>query len=45
MRLHWNKWPLHFDDELWPAKDEKLPKQCEIQLIVKNAALRIWKIE
>lgn len=44
MRLHWKKWPLHFDDELWPAKDEHLPKQCEIQLIVKDSALRIWRI-
>jgi len=45
MRLRWTKWPLHFDDELWPAEDEKPPKQCEIELIVKNAALRIWRIE
>ena len=45
MRLHWNKWPLHFDDELWPNQDEKPPKQCEIQFIVKNSALRIWRIE
>jgi diacylglycerol kinase (ATP) len=45
MRLRWKKWPLHFDDELWPAEDEMPPKQCEIQLIVKNSALRIWRIE
>ena len=45
MRLHWKEWPLHFDDALWPAEDEKPPKQCEIQLIVKNSALRIWRIE
>ena len=45
MRLHWNKWPLHFDDELWPAKDERPAKQCEIQLMVKDSALRIWRIE
>jgi diacylglycerol kinase (ATP) len=45
MRVHWKKWPLHFDDELWPANDETLPKPCEIQLIVKNSALRIWRIE
>jgi diacylglycerol kinase (ATP) len=44
MRLHWKKWPLHFDDELWPGEDEK-PKQCEIQLIVKDSALRIWRME
>src|SRR5207245_1011261 len=43
MRLRWTKWPLHFDDELWPAEGEKPPKQCEIELIVKNAALRIWR--
>src|SRR5947208_13536757 len=23
MRLRWKKWPLHFDDRLWPAEDEK----------------------
>jgi diacylglycerol kinase (ATP) len=45
MRLRWKKWPLHFDDELWPAEDEMPPKQCEIQLIVRNSALRIWRIE
>jgi len=45
MRLHWKKWPLHFDDELWPAKGEKPPRQCEIELLVKDAALRIWRIE
>jgi len=43
MRLHWNKWPLHFDDELWPSKDERPPKQCKIQFMVKDSALRIWK--
>jgi diacylglycerol kinase (ATP) len=45
MRLRWKKWPLHFDDVLWPAKDEKPPKKSEIELIVKNSALRIWRIE
>jgi hypothetical protein len=45
MRLHWKKWPLHFDDELWPAQDEKSPQQREIELIVKDSALRIWRIE
>ena len=45
MRLHWKKWPLHFDDTLWPAEDEKAPEQCEIEVRVKNAALRIWRIE
>lgn len=45
MQLHWKKWPLHFDDELWPAKGEKPPRQCEIELLVKDAALRIWRIE
>src|SRR5438270_9848275 len=25
MRLRWKKWPLHFDDELWPAEDGKAP--------------------
>jgi diacylglycerol kinase (ATP) len=45
MRLRWKKWPLHFDDELWPAKDEKPPKKSEIELIMKDSALRIWRIE
>ena len=44
-RLHWKECPLHFDDALWPAEDEKAPKQCEIEVRVKNAALRIWRIE
>jgi diacylglycerol kinase (ATP) len=45
MRLHWKEWPLHFDDALWPAEEEKAPDQCEIDVRVKNAALRIWRIE
>jgi len=45
MRLGWKKWPVHFDDELWPAEDEKPPKQCGIEVIVKGSALRIWRIE
>ena len=45
MRLRWRKWRLHFDDELWPDKDEKPPQECEIELFVKDSALRIWRIE
>jgi diacylglycerol kinase (ATP) len=45
MQLCWKKWPLHFDDEVWPNQDEKPPKRCELQLIVKDAGLRIWRIE
>ena len=45
MWLCWKKCPLHFDDELWPAEDEMPPKHCEIQLVVKNSALQIWRIE
>jgi len=45
MRLRWKKWPLHFDDELWPSQDEKPPQRCEIELMVKDSALRIWRIE
>ena len=45
MRLQWRERPLHFDDALWPAEDEKAPDQCEIEVRVKNAALRIWRIE
>jgi diacylglycerol kinase (ATP) len=45
MRLRWKKWPLHFDDELWPAENEKSPTEREIELTVKDSALRIWRIE
>ena len=46
MRLRWKKWPLHFDDELWPDEDEKeRPRPCDIELTVKHSALRIWRIE
>jgi diacylglycerol kinase family enzyme len=45
VRLQWTKWPVHFDDVLWPANDEKPPKKSEIDLIVKDSALRIWRIE
>jgi len=31
MRLQWRERPLHFDDALWPAEDEKAPDQCEIE--------------
>jgi diacylglycerol kinase family enzyme len=44
MRLRWKKWLLHFDDEVWPGEAEKPPKQCKIQLILKDSALRIWRI-
>jgi diacylglycerol kinase (ATP) len=45
LRLRWKKWPLHFDDALWPTQDEKPLQHCEIELIVKGSALRIWRIE
>ena len=45
MRLRWKKWPLHFDDELWPTQDERPLQRCEIELIVQDSALRIWRIE
>src|SRR5438132_475778 len=38
MRLHWKDWPLHFDDALWPAEDEKAPGQCEIEDRERNLA-------
>jgi diacylglycerol kinase (ATP) len=44
MRLNWKKSPLHFDDELWPAEDEKRPEPCEISIAAKAAALGIWKV-
>jgi diacylglycerol kinase (ATP) len=46
MRLRWKKSPLHFDDEVWPDEDEtERPRPCDIELAVKNCALRIWRIE
>lgn len=45
MRLSWKKSPLHFDDESWPAEDEKRPDPCEIKIGVNASALRIWTRE
>jgi diacylglycerol kinase (ATP) len=44
MKLRWKKSLLHFDDEVWPADNEKPPKPCEIELFVKDSALRLWRI-
>ncbi len=43
VRLRWKKAPLHFDDEIWPADDEKRPKPCEIKLEMPASALTIWR--
>lgn len=45
MRLRCNETPLHFDDEHWPEDDEKQPRNCNIEIVVKNSALRIWRVE
>ena len=45
MRLRWKKSSLHFDDEIWPEKDESPPGACDIEIIVKASALGIWWIE
>jgi diacylglycerol kinase (ATP) len=45
MRLRWKKAPLHFDDKLWPDDDEKRPRPCDIEIVVKDSALRIWRVE
>jgi hypothetical protein len=45
MRLRWKKSPLHFDDELWPGRDEKRPRASDIKIVVKDSALRIWRVE
>lgn len=45
MRVRWEEGPLHLDDEVWPAKDEKRPKPCLIKLAVKEAALEIWRTD
>src|SRR5207248_67796 len=31
--------------ELWPTQDERPLQRCEIELIVQDSALRIWRIE
>jgi diacylglycerol kinase (ATP) len=44
MRLRWKKTPLHFDDEHWPDEREKQPRPCDIEIVVKDSALRIWRV-
>jgi diacylglycerol kinase family enzyme len=45
MRLRWKKAPLHFDDEHWPADDEKHLRRCDIEIMVRDSALQIWRVE
>lgn len=45
MRLRCKKSPLHFDDEVWPDEDEKQPRSWNIEILVKDSALRIWRVE
>jgi diacylglycerol kinase (ATP) len=44
MRLRWNKSPLHFDDEVWSVKKEKRSRSRDIEILVKDSALRIWRV-
>ena len=45
MRLRCKKLPLHFDDEVWPDEDEKQPRVWNIEILLKDSALRIWRVE
>ena len=45
MRLCWEDGPLHLDDEVWPAEDEKRPGRCAIKIAVKPSALQIWRTD
>src|SRR5207237_377669 len=44
MWLRWKKAPLHFDDKLWPDNGKKRPRRCNIEIVVKDSALRIWRV-
>jgi hypothetical protein len=44
MRLRWKKAPLHFDDEHWPDDNEKRPRRCDIEIVVNDSALKIWRV-
>lgn len=45
MQLRWKKSLLHFDDEIWPKRNEKQSKPVDIEIEVKDSALRIWRVE
>jgi len=45
MRLRGKKSPLHFDDDVWSAKKEKRPRPRDIEIVVNESGLRIWRIE
>jgi hypothetical protein len=40
MRLRGKKSPLHFDDHVWSAKKERRPRPGDIEIVVKESALR-----
>ena len=44
MRLRWKKAPLYFDDEHWPDDNEKRPRRCDIEIVVNDSALKIWRV-
>src|SRR5205085_2287517 len=44
MRLRGKKSPLHFDDYVWSAKKEKRRRPRDIEIVVKESALQIWRI-
>jgi diacylglycerol kinase family enzyme len=41
LRLIWEGSALHFDDKIWPAKDEPVPKSGTIEIIVERGALEV----
>jgi diacylglycerol kinase family enzyme len=41
LRIRWEEGPLHFDDKIWPAKDEPA-RSAEITITVEPSALKIW---
>jgi len=44
MWLRDKKSPLHFDDDVWSGKKERRARPREIEIVVKESALRIWRI-
>jgi hypothetical protein len=41
LKVVWQKSPLHFDDKLWPRKNQKPKSPGEIEITVKRSALVI----
>src|SRR5437762_11600602 len=45
VQIMWRGSSLHFDDNLWPGKDEQAPTPCQIELGVAPSALQILRLE